>query len=242
MNNLIAHWPAPTHIRALTTSRAIGHSVAPYQSNNLALHVGDNAATVLANREQLKQNLQLPKEPIWLEQTHSNRCIIVEEDSNRDVDAAITRQMNTPLAIMTADCLPILLCDQQGQEIAAIHAGWRGLMHGIIENTLTKMQNPSNHLLAWIGPAICQTCYEVGPEVQQAFTNHLPAAEIAFRPQGDRFYADLAKIAELILTAAGVCAIYHSHACTYESVDQFYSYRRSAQTGRMATLIWMNVG
>ena len=242
MPNLIANWPAPSNICALTTSRMVGASSAPYASNNLGLHVGDLATHVHHNRHALIKNLLLPNEPIWLEQTHTNHCVIVEDDPQRLADAAITRSTTHPLAIMTADCLPILLCNRAGTKIAAIHAGWRGLVNGIVENTLEKMKATPNTLMAWIGPAICPRCYETGSDVRDAFISCYPFTQGTFHNHGSRIHADLPKMAELILNAAGVTAVYQSEACTYEQKDKFYSYRREAVTGRMATLIWFNQG
>ncbi len=240
MSNLLANWPAPSNVRALTTTRSAGHSKPPYDFNNLALHVGDNEERVLANRLLLRQSLEFTHEPVWLEQTHTNLCVVVEDEPNRHADAAITRQTNVPLAIMTADCLPIVLCNQSGTEIAAIHAGWRGLVNGIVENTLTKMQSHSDELLAWIGPAICQNCYEIGFEMRDAFTSRYPFTNNTFKKIDSHTYANLPKMAELILNAQGIQAVYQSGACSYELKNKFYSYRREEQTGRMVTLIWFN--
>lgn len=240
MSNLLANWPAPKTIQALTTTKIGGHSLSPYDSNNLGFHVGDNEQHVQANRLALISSLRLPNEPIWLEQTHSNHCIVAENDTNRCADAAVTRHKAYPLAIMTADCLPIMLCNKQGTEIAAIHAGWRGLVNGIVENTLAKMQSSPETLMAWIGPAICQTCYQVGQEMQQAYINRYPYTEATFHHQGSHCYANLPKMAELILNEQSVTAVFQSAACTFELKNKFYSYRREAQTGRMATLIWFN--
>jgi YfiH family protein len=238
VTNLIANWPAPANIKALTTQRGAGVSLAPYHSNNLAFHVADNIEHVKQNRQSLVDSLQLPAEPAWLEQTHSHDCVVVEEDSLRVADAAITRSRQQVLAIMTADCLPILLCNQQGTEIAAIHAGWRGLLNGIIDNTVDKMQSKSSDLMAWIGPAICRNCYETGHEVKEAFIQRYPYTHDAFHTCASSLYADLPKLAELVLQGLGIDAIYHSKICTFEQENTFYSYRRAAQTGRMATLIW----
>ncbi len=240
MSNLLANWPAPLNIRALTTTRTIGHSLPPYDHNNIALHVGDNEEHVQANRRALVTSLQLPSDPVWLEQTHSNHCVVVEEDAERTADAAITRCKHTPLAIMTADCLPIVLCDRNGTEIAAIHAGWRGLVNGIVENTLAKMHSRADTLLAWIGPAICQACYEVSHEMQQTYIHQYPFTEATFMNNGSQCHANLPKMAELILNAEGVTAVFQSAACTFEQKNKFYSYRREAQTGRIATIIWFN--
>lgn len=235
-----AQWPAPKNVHALCTSRAKGYSLPPYQSNNLALHVGDCEEHVRLNRKSLRHELSLPNEPVWLEQTHSTDCIVAEEQTTRLADAAVTRDKQLPLVIMTADCLPITLCNQAGTEIAAIHAGWRGLVQGIIENTLNKMQSNPSELLAWIGPAICQSCYETGPEVVESFIKHYPFTQTSFRMDNGRHYADLPQMAELILKAQGVNAVYQSTICTFEQESTCYSYRRNAQTGRMATLIWFN--
>ncbi|MDP3560884.1 MAG: peptidoglycan editing factor PgeF [Legionellaceae bacterium] len=239
MTNLIANWPAPKHIKALTTSRLSGHSQQGYADNNLGLHVNDDPKHVHANRDALINQLQLPNEPIWLDQTHSNRCVVVENVGvDRQADAAVTRDAQFPLAIMTADCLPIVICDNQGTEIAAIHAGWRGLANGIIENTLASMRSAASSCLAWIGPAICAACYETGEEVLQTFTDRYSFAHQAFYQDKSHLHANLPQMAELILYQLGISAIYQSNACTFELHEQFYSYRRAAQTGRMATLIW----
>lgn len=240
MSDLHANWPAPDNISALTTVRVGGFSVSPFESNNMGLHVNDDPDIVRKNRAFLANRLAFPGEPIWLEQIHSNHCILAEQDSNRIADAAISRSKACVLAIMTADCLPILLCDMQGTEIAAIHSGWKGMANGIIENTLAKMTQAPNQLMAWIGPGICKNCYEVGQEVRTAYTDRYAYTERAFRKTPTRWYADLPHIAELILKACGVASVYHSAACTYEMKKAFYSYRREQQTGRMASLIWFN--
>lgn len=243
MNNLdfrLANWPAPKNINALSTTRLPGFSQAPYNNNNLAFHVGDLALHVQKNRQQVQELLNLPAEPIWLNQTHSTECIIAEEDSNRNADAAITRSSKHPLAILTADCLPITLCTVQGTEIAAIHAGWRGLFNGIIENTLNKMHNKPKDIIAWIGPAICQKCYETGEEVYTAFTEKYPESSKAFKPANTKWLANLPRIAEMILDEQGIKAVYQSNLCTFEQESEFFSYRRTQQTGRIATLIWIN--
>lgn len=242
LSKLLANWPAPANIHALTTQRYPGFSQAPYDTNNLGLHVGDEEQQVLLNRSVLAETLQLPAQPAWLEQTHSNHCVIVEEESNRRADAAITRSNQQVLAIMTADCLPILLCNQQGTEIAAIHAGWRGLVNGIIENTVAKMHSPPADLLAWIGPGICQACYEVGHDVLTEWTKHYSFAAQAFKAQGKKWLANLPLLAELILNQMSIFNVFHSQVCTFEQKNAFFSYRRAPQTGRMATLIWFNQG
>lgn len=239
MKILEAHWPAPPSIRAVTTTRMGGVSQADYGAMNLAAHVGDDVQNVAKNRRILREALRLPNEPIWLEQSHSTRCAeVTSADCNRDVDAAITRQKNQVLAILTGDCLPIVLCDQQGTEIAAIHAGWRGLANGIVDNTIAKLHANPTQCLAWIGPAICGRCYATGAEVLDQFICRYSFAAQAFTKIDHQWYADLSKLATLILEALGVGAVYPSHVCTFEKNSEFYSYRRAAQTGRIATLIW----
>lgn len=243
MKTVHAHWPAQKHISALTTARYPGISLGPYASNNLALHVGDSKEHVLANRTSLRSSLKLPAEPIWLNQTHTNQCVRVESETLRDADAAVTSSTNHPLVIMTADCLPIVLCNQEGTEIAAIHAGWRGLLDGIIENTLAKMHADPKTLMAWTGPAICKNCFEVGPEVPDAFVQNYPYTAPAFHAapaHKNKSFANLAQISELILNKHDVHAVYHANTCTFEQENMFYSYRRASQTGRIATLIWFN--
>ena len=208
----------------------------PYASNNLGLHVGDKEENVLANRRALRATLALPGEPAWLTQTHSTRCVVVERDQERTADAAITRQQNQPLVIMTADCLPILLCNTGGTEIAAIHAGWRGLLNGIVQHTLEQMHASPETLMAWIGPAICQACYEVGGDIKEQFTGRYPFTAGAFQGR----LANLPLMADLVLRSRGVTAVYHADVCTFEQNTTCYSYRRESQTGRMGTLIWFN--
>lgn len=238
MHIINAQWPAPPNIRAITTTRLGGVSQADFSNWNLAAHVGDDPEHVASNRRILREALHLPSEPKWLEQTHTTHCVEVDAPFHPNADAAITRQKNTVLAIMTADCLPILLCDQQGSEIAAIHAGWRGLALGIVGNTLAKMHSDASQCIAWIGPAICGRCYATGAEVLEQFGSRYPYATQAFAKIENQWFADLPQIATLILETLGIRAVYPSHLCTFESNSQFYSYRRAAQTGRIATLIW----
>lgn len=229
-----AHWPAPKTIRAVTTTLSPGYSQGAYASNNLGLHVEDCPEHVICNREQVKSMLALPGEPAWLQQTHTADVVIVEDDPRRNVDASITRSKTTPLVILTADCLPIVLCNQEGTEIAAVHAGWRGLFHGIIQHTLQKMNAPSHTLMAWIGPAICKNCYETSLEIKTQFLEKYPYLAHTFSHR----HADLSLMAEEILKQHGVRQVYPSHVCTFEEKNRCYSYRRSAQTGRIGTFIW----
>jgi YfiH family protein len=237
------NWPAPANVHAFTTTRVSGLSLAPFGSNNLGLHVGDESHHVLANRRQLEQELQLPSSPEWLEQTHSTDCVLVEEDLNRVADASISRSPAKVLSIMTADCLPILLCNKEGTEIAAVHAGWKGLVNGIVENTLAKMQRPRDQILAWCGPAICHNCFEVGEEVFDLYQEKYPFAEFFFKKHhvnNLKFLANLPKLLEEILRQSGINNVYQSNLCTFEEENNFYSYRRDQKTGRIASLIWFN--
>jgi YfiH family protein len=221
-----AQWPAPAHVKAGVTTVACG---------NLALHVGDDPNRVIANRQALRTQLQLRHEPAWLNQTHSTQCVIIDESPSRDADAAITRTPHQPLAILTADCLPIVLCNRAGTEIAAIHAGWRGLAGGILDNTLMSLKTPPAELMAWIGPGICGHCYAVGQDVIQQFSQRYPLTAHTFADQ----HAKLPQLAELIFHHLGVMHVTLSNLCTLEQSNDFYSYRRTPQTGRIATLIWM---
>lgn len=237
---LTPDWPAPRTIRAATTLRYPGASLAPYDGNNMGLHVGDDLQHVLANRRALTDELNLPGEPEWLEQTHSTRCVVVEDDDQRQADASVTRSRDRVLAIMTADCLPILFCNRQGTEIAAIHAGWRGLVNGIIDNSLDTMHSQTTDLIAWVGPAICGSCYEVGNDVRDACVRHYPFGETCFKPHAQKWLLDLPGLAALVLKKRGIHDVFLSQQCTFEDKNAYYSYRREAQTGRIATLVWFN--
>ncbi len=212
---LKANWPAKSHIHALT-------------------------ATYPEDFSDIKKDLNLPGEPVWLQQIHTNTCVRVEENDLRKADAAITSSKYHPLVIKTADCLPIVLCDQSGTEIAALHGGWRGLLSGVIENTLSQFKAPPNTLMAWMGPAICKKCFEVGEEVPEAFIKQYPYADVAFTPgtTAHKYLGNLVHIATLILQKHGIIDLHYSNACTFEGENKFYSYRRGDQTGRMTTLIW----
>lgn len=218
------NWPAPSHIKAFTTCR------------NVAFNMKD-----VANRQILKKECKLPSEPIWLEQVHGTAAIeALPENTGGEADASYTTLENSICAVFTADCLPILLCDQQGQFVSAIHAGWRGLANGIIEQTLKQLP-ASNNLLAWLGPAIGPDAFEVGDEVYAIFTDKNPNAKQAFKPsKNGRWLANLYYLARLRLENHGVNAIYGGEYCTYTDDKRFFSYRRDGNlAGRMASLIWI---
>ncbi len=234
-------WPAPPTVHALTTTRQGGISVAPFHALNLALHVGDHRPHVIANRQILATHAQLPESPRWLNQIHGIDVIHSENwTAHQSADAIFSQHPHHVCAILTADCLPILICDRNGHQIAAIHAGWRGLAAGIIERTCGHLHGPRQSLLAWLGPAISAAYFEVGEDVVSHFIRHDPNAIAAFVQTDDtHFLADLFLLARQRLQALGITHIYGGNDCTYAQPNYFYSYRREGQTGRMASLIWI---
>jgi hypothetical protein len=236
---IVPEWPAPARVKCLMTTRAGGVSQAPWGSLNLGDHVGDDPAHVAANRARLCR--QLPAEPGWLRQVHSARVVELGRESNREADAALTRQSKQVCAILTADCLPVLLCDRAGSVVAAAHAGWRGLADDVLEATVAAMRVPPGEVLAWMGAAIGPQAFEVGDEVRQAFVAQHAEASVAFVPQPmpGKWLADIYQLARIRLKHAGVQAIYGGGRCTFNEADSFYSYRRDGVTGRMAALIWL---
>ena len=230
-------WPAPANIRALQTTRNGGFSLPPYNSLNLGVHVGDDPMLVERNRNFL--NSHLPSEPVWLEQVHGTDVVLAETGGCRPrADACVTHKANAVCVVMTADCLPVLLCDQAGTVVGAVHAGWRGLLDGIVESTVQAMNVPGATLLAWLGPAIGPDAFEVGVEVHDAFMQHDAKAATAFLLCGDKYLANLYTLARLRLAALGVTRVYGGDFCTYTDADSFFSYRRDGRSGRMASLIW----
>lgn len=238
---ILPDWPAPRNIRAATTTRAGGVSRAPYQSLNLAAHVGDDSPAVSENRARLRHALQLPAEPLWLKQVHGITVINAGlRNGEPEADGSYAVGSGAVCAVLTADCLPVLLCDRAGTKVAALHAGWRGLANGVIERGVAALQTPGTELLAWLGPAIGPAAFEVGQEVQAAFTAHDPAAAAAFRPHRDgKYLADIYALARQRLAGLGVTSVYGGRFCTLTDRERFYSYRRDGVTGRMATLIWL---
>ncbi len=237
-----AEWPAPDCVKACTTTRIGGESELPYDSFNLGEHVGDQPTHLTANRDILKKNLRLTDDPIWIKQTHS--AIALEATSAhryQNADASFSATPNTACVVLTADCLPLLICNKKGTHIAAIHAGWRGLANGIIGNTLQQLSQPTHELLVWLGPAISAKNYEVGHEVREQFLQAMPSAESAFTPSpNQRWLADLYELARIQLHQLGVQAIYGGNHCTFAEKNLFYSYRRDGEkTGRMASIIWI---
>jgi YfiH family protein len=235
---VIPHWPAPAGVRAYTTTRAGGVSAGAYAALNLAAHVGDDPAAVEENRRRLRT--QLPAEPLWLSQVHGT-TVVRAEDAVEGVaaDAAFTRRAGRVCAVLTADCLPVLLCNDAGTVVAAAHAGWRGLAGGVVEAAVRATNEPPARLLAWLGPAIGPQAFEVGAEVRAAFLAHSPEAAAAFAAKGNgKWLADLYRLAELRLRGLGVERVFGGGFCTFNEAERFYSYRREKATGRMASLIW----
>ncbi len=235
---LRAQWPAPPGIVAGTTTRGGGVSAGPYASMNLGGHVGDDPAKVAENRRRFVTGCGLGAEPDWLTQVHGTGVRIAGEAAPLEADAAISREAGATVAVLTADCLPILLCAADGDEIASIHAGWRGLAAGVIEATLARMRTSPAHLLAWLGPAISQPAFEVGGEVRAAFIETDAGAAACFVENArGRWQADLYALAGRRLGAAGVRAVYGGGLCTFADRERFFSFRRDGQCGRMATFI-----
>ena len=238
---LQADWPAPANVYAGTSWRHGGISQGAYASLNLAMHVGDDSQAVLENRHRLG----LPAEPVWLSQVHGLTVVdagrVVEQTSEQviEADAAYTNVAGVICAVLTADCLPLLLCDQAGNHVAAVHAGWRGLAAGIIDRAVTALQLPGEQLLAWLGPAIGPHAYEVGEDVREAFLYRDADAHMAFQPsRPGHWWMDIYQLARQQLAQQGVSEVYGGNHCTFQNTDNFYSYRRDGVTGRMASVIW----
>ena len=242
MTALYPNWQAPNNVKALMTTRAGGVSLAPFDSFNLGDHVGDALSAVRKNRDLLVKQFGLPQSPLFLTQTHSTRVLSLPyagDDFN--ADAAYTNQPNQVCLVMTADCLPVLFSSTKGDEVAAAHAGWRGLCDGVLEETVAKFQCPPDEIIAWFGAAIGATAFQVGREVVEQFIAQDPQAESAFivDPNAEgKYLGNLYQIATQRLNALGIHQIYGGEHCTYREQSQFFSYRRDGKTGRMASLIW----
>lgn len=238
-------WPAPERVRSLVSTRTGKFSQPPWNGFNTALHVGDDAGRVLACRRFFLQKAEAGSEPQWLDQVHGTDVVEARSDARaQTADACFTRAPGQICTLHTADCLPVFFTDQQGEQVALAHAGWRGLAEGILERTLATFSCPSEQILCWLGPAISQPYFEVGPEVRARFLESQPVPEGAFRlsgrvsEQGDHYFADLCCLARARLNAAGVHNIYGGNLCTY-SDSRFFSYRRQHPTGRLLSAIWI---
>jgi len=234
-------WPAPISVKSLITTRQGGVSLAPFDSLNLATHVGDVPTAVARNRALLKETCQLPNDPFWLAQVHG--CGVVDtatSSSGCEADAVVSDRPGDVCAVLTADCLPLLLTDRDGSQVCAVHAGWRGLAAGVIESAVSHMRAQRGDLLAWLGPAIGPDAFEVGDEVRQTFLAQASEDAAAFRQRdAERWLADIYTLARQRLQRLGVGYIGGGAYCTLSQAALFYSYRREGVTGRMASLIWI---
>jgi YfiH family protein len=245
-------WPAPNNVRAFTSCRSGGFSQAPFDSFNLAQHVGDDQNLVDKNRQLLPNHQNFT----WLNQIHSNICLDLDMianvvDTGPQADACFSIRKNQVCAVMTADCLPILFCDQQGTCVAAVHAGWRGLADGVIENTVSKMPVNAKSLMAWMGPAISQRHFEVGKEIKETFINYPQAFSRNSQTPDNKYFADLYSIAKQKMFALGITQLFGGQYCTYQQADLFFSHRRAthivsseanhlATTGRIVSAIYLD--
>jgi polyphenol oxidase len=240
---IVPEWPAPHNVRALFTTRNGGSSTGPYAGLNLGDHVGDDPLNVKKNRSLLHHIL--PGEPKWLKQVHGTIPVNADNDSciaQLTGDGAFSRRPGNVCAVLVADCLPILVCDHAGSMVSAIHAGWKGMAEGVIERTLSDTSTKNMRMMAWLGPAIGPSHFEVGEEVRQAFMKHDAIAAMAFTPHprdDAKWFADLFLLARQRLVKAGVDQIYGGGQCTFSDPARFFSYRRDGKTGRMAGLIWL---
>jgi YfiH family protein len=243
--NLLEHcitpdWPAPKNVRTLQTTRNGGISAAPYNSLNLSSNVGDVPLAVARNRMLLEPTL--PSEPVWLKQVHGVAVVdAAQAECWPEADACVSTHVGAVCVVMTADCLPVLLCNDKGSVIGAVHAGWRGLCDGVIERTVRAMDVPRGTLMAWLGPAIGVQAFEVGDEVRAEFVAKDPRATAAFVPStSGKWLTDIYQLAGLRLNALGITRVYGGGLCTYTDSTNFFSYRRDGVTGRMGTFIWLD--
>ena len=251
------NWPAPANVKTLQTTRVGGVNQAPYASFNLGGHVGDDVIAVAENRQRLRT--YLPSEPVWVNQVHGIEVIDAAKNTGfnnagfkntvlQNADASFTTEANVVCVTMTADCLPVLLCDKDGTVVSSVHAGWRGLCDGVIEAAVKKMAVPPVEILAWLGPAIGPNTFEVGDDVRQQFLLQDSQAELAFKPHPEhqsnaKWLCNMYLIAQQRLNKIGVTQIYgggiNENFCTYNDEARFFSYRRDNVTGRMASMIWL---
>jgi len=240
LERLEPDWPAPAGVRAATTTRHGGVSLGRYAALNLGDHVGDDPGAVARNRALLRAELRLPAEPCWLDQVHGACAVEARPGERVSADAAATWRAGVVCAVLTADCLPVLLCDDRGSGVAAAHAGWRGLAGGVLEAAVSRLDAAPDRILAWLGPAIGPDAFEVGDEVRAAFLERDPALTAAFRPSPrGRWLADLHAIARRRLASVGVERVFGGRLCTHGDGARFFSHRRDGNCGRQASLIWL---
>lgn len=235
-------WPAPLNVQALFTTRSGGMSSGPYASFNLGDHVGDKLHIVKQNRVKLRS--ALPGEPRWLNQLHGSTPVWVDNNMiTLKGDAALSRTCNVVCAVLTADCLPVFLCDEAGTVAGIVHAGWRGLLSGVIERAVKEMRKGDSRIMAYLGPAIGPNFFEVGEDVRHAFIKQDKESVPAFAPHNEdnskKWFANIFLLARQRLAAIDVTEVYSNDECTYSNPEKFFSYRRDGNTGRMAGLIWL---
>ena len=241
---LTPSWSAPHRVHAACTLRTGGVSVFPFNSLNVAAHVGDDALSVAENRWRMRQQLRLPAEPTWLQQVHGVRVANLDEDTAlAAADAAMTRRAGRVCVIQVADCVPVLFAARDGSAVAGAHAGWRGLAAGVLEATVDSLGIEAGELCAWLGPGISRKHFEVGDEVRAACIAGDPEAGAAFEPNPrGRWQCDLYSLARRRLARLGVREVSGGDCCTYTDAERFFSYRRDGRCGRMAALIWVGGG
>lgn len=237
---LTPDWPAPDRVHAASTTRHGGTSTGAYASLNLSYGSGDDPAAVTENRRRLYRAMAIATPPVWLRQVHGATVVDAAELSETvEADACVSGAPGRFCVVQTADCLPVLFCDRAATVVAAAHAGWRGLVRGVLPATVRAMDCPPAELMAWLGPAIGPEAFEVGPEVRAAFLELDAGNAACFRPGvGDRWMADIHALARYQLNALGVTAIHGGGRCTVSEPEWFFSYRRDGRrSGRMASLI-----
>jgi YfiH family protein len=233
-------WPAPARVRSLVTERAGGASSGSYAALNLATHVGDSPERVAQNRAILCAGVPLPSEPVWLEQVHGATVLDLDRDAVAAADGAVTSRAGVVCAVLTADCLPVIFAARDGSRVGVAHAGWRGLLSGVLPAAVRALRTPAAAIVAWLGPAIGAASYEVGAEVRDAYLARDASAAAAFAPNArGRWQADLYALARASLAGAGVNDVYGGGFCTFAEASRFFSHRREAPCGRFATLIWL---
>ena len=236
------NWPVSANVQALVTTRDGGVSQGDFGTLNLGINTDDAWSSVEANRQRLAAAADLPKAPFWLRQVHGSNVVNLDSqtDSLPEADAAFTATPGRVCAVLTADCLPVFFCDRSGRQVAVAHAGWRGLAAGILEQTVATFTQAPKDIIAWLGPAISQTHFEVGAEVRAAFVDRDDDAASCFAANArDRWQADLYGLARQRLNALGLTDIFGGDFCTYAEAKRFFSYRRNPNCGRMASLIWI---
>lgn len=238
---IVPEWPISEGVAACSSTRIGGVSKGAWESLNLGAHCGDNADHVDENRMRMFAKGGLPSKPIWLEQVHGIDVLRLTGESyaSKRADASYSNTPGTVCAVMTADCLPVLFCNRAGTEVAAAHAGWRGLCAGVLEETVACFADRPDNIIAWLGPAIGAQAFEVGPEVREAFIDKDPQAVSAFQAVGQKYMADIYQLARQRLNNVGVTQLFGGDRCTFTETGDFFSYRRDKTTGRMASFIWL---